>query len=58
MIPKNLKEWSFIIVIIFGAVAIGRLEEHHHNQEIEFQKRLERYHESAENQKERENNEN
>lgn len=58
MIPKNIKEWSFLIIIICGAVAIGRLEEYHHQQEIEFQKRLERYHESAENQTERENNEN
>ena len=57
MIPKNIKEAVFLCVIIFGAVAIGRLEEHHHQQEIEFQKRLERYHESAENQKEIENDE-
>tara|TARA_B100000497_G_scaffold102544_1_gene117089 strand:+ start:2456 stop:2629 length:174 start_codon:yes stop_codon:yes gene_type:complete len=57
MIPKNIKEASFLFVIIFGAVAIGRLEEHHHQQEIEFQKRLERYHDREKN-KQNENDEN
>lgn len=46
MIPKTLKETIFLVVIIAGAVAIGRLEEYHHKQEIEFQKRLERFHDA------------